>query len=159
MSSDTAVFEALNQALFRAANSVFSTMANMGITEIDAEGIEYDKGMSSIVGFGGRVSGFVAIHLPASVACAVATGMLGMDMHELDDVVRDAIGEVGNMVTGTLKKSMSEEFQLTPIQISIPTVVIGRSYTTSGPTGSQSTVLGAMSDDHRFKLQLVVDGL
>lgn len=157
MSSTTATFEGLQEALFQSTSAVFSTMAHMPIIRVDHQTIATQSGMSAIVGFGGRLQGFVAVHLPAAAACAVATKMLGMELHEMDDVVRDAIGEIGNMMAGGFKKAMSEQFGLTPIQISIPTVVNGQGYTTNGPTGTKSAVIGAKSDDYQFKIQLVAE--
>jgi len=157
VSATTATFEGLQEALFQSTSAVFSTMAHMPIVKIDPETIAVQSGMSAIVGFGGRLQGFVAVHLPAAAACQVATNMLGMEVHEMDDVVRDAIGEIGNMMAGGFKKTMSETFGLSPIQISIPTVVNGQGYTTNGPSGTKSAVIGAMSDDHQFKIQLVAE--
>ena len=51
----------------------------------------------------------VAVHCPGVTARNITSSFLGVDVEELDEDVKDAIGEITNMVAGNLKVSFAEE--------------------------------------------------
>jgi chemotaxis protein CheX len=110
-------------------------------------------GLSAIVGFGGKISGFIAIHLPPQSACVLAGQLLGMQFQIVDDVVADAMGEMVNMIAGGLKKFAGRDEDL--FKISIPTIVYGTDYSTHAPKDAERLILGVETAGCSFNLQLV----
>ncbi len=143
----------LKNNLKYALTDVFGTMLGR-FPEILNEA-ELVTGLSAIVGFGGNISGFLALHSVPENACDIAGGMLGMRFSAVDDIVCDAMGEVVNMLAGSLKKYSSVNGEL--FKISIPTIVWGSSYSTHAPKNSEQILIGVKSAESLFTLQLVVN--
>ena len=132
---------------------VFGTM--LGRSPEFCEDIQLVTGLSAIVGFGGNMSGFLALHSKPENACDIAGGMLGMHFPAVDDLVCDAMGEVVNMLAGSLKKYSSTYGEL--FKISIPTIVWGSSYSTHSPKNSEQILVGVKSGASIFTVQLVIN--
>ncbi len=117
----------LNEALLDGAKEVFETMIFIDIEKSDDSNhaIEGDSLLGSIT-FTGNLEGCLTICCGTDCAKAIAANMLGMEPDEQvsDEDVCDAIGEVTNMVMGSLKSRIQDNFS--KIDVSIPTVVSGQ---------------------------------
>lgn len=142
----------LQKNLKYALNDVFGTMLGRSPEIFDEA--ELVTGLSAIVGFGGNISGFLALHSKPENACEMAGVMLGMRFSAVDDIVCDAMGEVVNMLAGGLKKYSSSNGEL--FKVSIPSIVWGSSYSTCAPRNSEQVLIGVKSFDSLFTVQLVV---
>ena len=132
----------LDQEIVAATKDVFSTMVMMELEDgppLIGKGGEIQSNISSMLGLGGGVRGVLAIHCPADVAKGITGAFLGMDIEELNDDVKDAIGELTNMVAGNLKVFFAN-FDI-DVKLAIPTTVIGESYHTSGLFGATRIVV------------------
>jgi chemotaxis protein CheX len=146
--------QGLELCLEKAINEIATTMLNCSSEIIPYESVEIvPPGLSAIVGFGGKISGFIAINLSPSSACTLAANMLGMEIREMDDIVADAMGEIVNMLAGGMKKNACEYEDL--FKISIPTIVYGSDYSTHAPKNSQRLFMGIKTDFCAFSVQLV----
>ena len=59
--------------------------------------------MTAVVGFGGLLSGACVFRSGGSAAMKIAAHMTGMEFEEIDDTVKDGIGEICNMLAGAWK--------------------------------------------------------
>jgi len=112
--------------LFEAAQEIFETMVFMSIQAADQAANQI--GSDSLLGtisFTGDIEGCFDFRCGSACAKAVAAGMLGMEsVDELaDGDANDAIGEIVNMVMGSIKAA---EETFAKAQVSIPTVVMGK---------------------------------
>jgi len=82
--------------------------------------------VSGIVGLAGTHRGMLSIHAPDKVAMAITTCFLGMEIDSINEDVKDAIGELANMLAGSIKSVLSENGK--DIQLSIPSAVHGQEY-------------------------------
>ena len=112
------------------------------------------KGMSAIIGISEGISGYLAIHLSPSDACTLAGTMLGDSYPEVDDIVCDAIGEMANMLGGSLKKFSGRYGE--PFKISVPTIVRGKDYETHAAKDSEQVTIGVKVVSAGCSIQLVV---
>lgn len=127
---------------------VFSTMLMMELEEgeiVENREVEMDSNLTSMIGLGGDLQGMLAVHCPAAVAKSITGAFLGMEVEELDDDVKDAIGEIANMVAGNLKVSCSEKD--INVELAIPATVVGDRFSISGS-----------SEAHRVNVSLNMDG-
>ncbi len=92
-----------------------------------------DSNLTSMIGLAGDLQGVLAVHCPETAALGITGAMLGMDVATIDDDVRDAIGEIANMVAGGLKVSLADNDIAT--ELAIPTTVLGKAVRTSGQAG------------------------
>jgi chemotaxis protein CheX len=145
----------LENGLAKAVTDVISTMLNCPPLVVSSDSSIIVPGLSAIVGFGGKISGFIALHITPENACALATGLLGMVCTEVDEIVSDAMGEVVNMLAGGLKKHASRNEEL--FKISIPSVIRGNDYSTHALQNSEQRVLGVQADACSLAVQLVVE--
>jgi len=119
--------ELYSETVLDAAKEVFETMIFMEIepSESAAAANQTQTLMGSIT-FKGKLEGCLVISLAEPCALSVARNMLALDPEETvsSTEVCDAIGEVANMVMGSIKSRLQESFP--DIEVSIPSVVSGK---------------------------------
>jgi chemotaxis protein CheX len=84
------------------------------------------ESVTAVVGFGGMLSGACVFRSQGHVAMKIASHMTGMEFGEVDDTVKDAIGEVCNMLAGAWKGKVPE--LAAHCGLSVPAVITGRDY-------------------------------
>jgi chemotaxis protein CheX len=112
--------------LDRAMDEVFGTM--MGVACSLAGETEPMEGetVAALIGLAGTLTGTVVLQCARAGAQKISGNLTGVEPTEVDATVRDAIGEVANMVTGAWKgydPDLSSKCLL-----STPTVVVGSRY-------------------------------
>ena len=139
-----------SSSLLEGAKEVFETMIFMEIeepTEPDRQ-IEGDSLLGSIT-FKNNIEGCLAIRCSVPCAKTIAANMLGIDTpEEIDEEgVCDALGEVTNMVMGSLKSRLQADGE--ELLVSIPTVTHGQNLTSSlGNRTSKIFVKVNTEDEH-----------
>jgi len=96
--------------------------------------------------------GMVAVHLPEKVARQITENFLGMEVDGLDDDVKDAMGEVANMVAGGIKIFFTDKG--IQAELAIPTTVIGKSFKTSGLSKAEKVIVPFRCDPGIFWVEL-----
>lgn len=117
---------------------IFTTMIMVELAVIPQERYELEKAecnISSMLGLGGQIKGSLDLHFPRDVALFITSQFLGMEIEELDDDVRDAIGEVANMVAGGIKTYLASRNLRT--ELAIPNTIVGTGYRTHGLAGAE----------------------
>jgi chemotaxis protein CheX len=144
----------LEKGLELALKEITTTMLNCDSEIIPLDQVEaHPPGLSAVVGFGGKISGFVALHLSPHSACMLASSLIGMEFEAMDEMVADAMGEIVNMLAGGLKKSVSKDEDL--FKISVPSIVYGDEYSTYTPKSAEQVCLGIQAGSCSFSVQLV----
>lgn len=93
------------------------------IAERDWSGREL---VTAVVGFGGLMSGACVLRCDKRDATRIASCLAADSFVDLDDTVKDAIGEIGNMLAGTWKGKIPE--LAARCGLSLPTVISGHDY-------------------------------
>jgi chemotaxis protein CheX len=112
--------------LDRATNEVFSTMMGVGCAPAPGEPTMGGESISAVIGLAGALSGSLVLYTSSEAAMRMAEKMTGIAPEEVDEMVRDAIGEVCNMVAGAWKGF--DPSLASGCLLSTPTVVAGTSY-------------------------------
>jgi len=97
--------------------------------------LDYD--ISGIIGLSGKVIGTVALSFPESTALAVCNKFMSANLKEMNAEILDAVGELINIVAGNAKKGLTE-FN---IEISLPSVIVGKNHRIVEPKGSVGFVI------------------
>lgn len=150
--------EEVSHLLSTAVGEVFATMLTLGVQR-DASPHAYAAGeplLAACVGFTGEVNGVVALYMTASCAHAFAARMLGMEREEFDseEIINDAIGELGNMIVGGVKSRLCDEGM--PCVLSIPAIVRGRNFSISAACKSDQRLLGFVCGGENITLELMM---
>jgi chemotaxis protein CheX len=114
----------------------------------------FSDSISGMVGLAGTVKGNLAIHLPSSVATAVTTAFLGMEVETIDDDVCDAIGELANMLAGAVKTAIDPSGS--DIKLSMPSTVYGDSYSLDCLDCGVSVLVPFDLDGTEFSVELLL---
>jgi chemotaxis protein CheX len=145
----------LAQYIVEATQEVFTTMLMEEVSAgapLETRNERFTDSISSIVGMAGANKGAVAVHSPVNVACRITELFLGMEVESLDDDVKDAMGELANMITGNVKGKLEEQGQ--DIRLSIPTTVDGDNYTVECPGKHEGTIVPFSFQDCRFLVEI-----
>jgi chemotaxis protein CheX len=105
---------------------VFSSMLALEVSpsEITAAAAENERKLSASVGIAGEWNGTVTLQCSAETACSLAGAMLAMDpLPDVDDDVKDVLGELANIVAGNIKSRLPG-----PSSLSLPCVIDGSNY-------------------------------
>ncbi len=117
----------------RAANLIESATRQVFATMLDTElGTEpffedpnplFEAEVVGFIGFAGAIRGYVSLQCTLAQASAFTARLLGMEPEEIEsfDDLSDAVGELVNMIIGTVKTALGSD---DPIEIALPTVVM-----------------------------------
>jgi chemotaxis protein CheX len=145
----------IGQDIIGATRDVFSTMLMMelgGGDPVEGAGGEVDSNITALLGLGGDIRGMLAVHCPARVAMTITSGFLGMDVDALNEDVKDAIGEIANMVAGNLKIAFAGDDL--KIELAIPSTIIGQSYRVGGMLGAKRVAVPFAMESGQFLVEL-----
>ncbi len=117
------------QDIADATQEIFSSMVMLDVSSgepFKRADSKLVNSISGIIGLAGEIKGMLAIHLPDKAALAVTTAFLGMDVDKIDEDVCDAIGELANMLGGSMKAILDPSGS--KVQISMPSAIHGEDY-------------------------------
>ncbi len=95
--------------------------------------------ISAIIGLTGDAIGSLALSFSEGAILKVVSNMLGEDIKGINRDIKDAVGEITNMVSGVARKHLEAEgFNITA---AIPTVVAGKNHTILHVLGGPSIII------------------
>ena len=144
--------ERFEEYLDRATDEVFSTMMGLSCVPDEQGGARERERISALIGLAGAMSGSMVLHIGHAAAMRMAEHLTGAAITELDEVVRDAIGEVCNMVAGTWKGF--DPVLCAGCMLSTPTVVAGSSYEVFSRRAPLRIERSYRFEDQRFTMTL-----
>ncbi|MGA7243944.1 MAG: chemotaxis protein CheX [Terracidiphilus sp.] len=142
-------------------HEVFETMLGVQCRgEAGVGALPHDEGEASVtavVGFGGILSGACVFRCDDLAARQIAARMAGMDFDTVDDIVKDAIGEICNMLAGTWKSKVPE--LAANCGLSVPAVITGSDYRLHVQAPEFKIRQQFSFDMTRFEITIVCDAL
>ncbi len=145
----------VGQYIIEATTDVFSTMlmVDLGIGEpVEGAGGDISSNITAMLGLGGDIRGMLAVHCPATVALAITSNFLGMDSDELNEDVKDAIGEIANMIAGNLKIAFAGHGM--KIELALPTSIVGESFRVAGMLAARRIAVPFDMNGSQFLVEL-----
>ncbi len=134
----------LNQAVIDGALDMFRLIMgeDIKVKEIKKGRTEINHfDMNVIIGFAGDESGVFILQCPRKLGIKAANKMLGTDVKEDSEEMRDAVAEFMNMIVGKTKSLYSADEET--FKVSIPTTIVGRNFvvhTTAIEYGKESAI-------------------
>lgn len=148
----------LTSCLLTHSKTVFETMLGMNIAEMPAGAAsnpaEGGRKVVALIGFGGSYVGNCMISCSQQLACKMASAMLMSEYPELNDEVIDTVGEIANMIFGNVKTELED--LLGPLRLSIPTVIVGRSFDVRSTSNPLWITIPFQAEGHDFEVQMCV---
>jgi len=111
--------------------------------------------ITGMVGLAGTHKGMLAVHFPNSLALAITTSFLGMDVTEMNEDVQDAIGEIANMLGGNVKTILSDKGR--DIRLSLPSIISGEEYSFISRDEADRVILPFTAEAGTFFVELELE--
>ena len=116
--------EILPNELAQIVSSVFGAMMDLEASECDSQWFPGEDRLTAVIHLAGDWNGAISVECSRQQACRFASRFLSIDPSEIvDDMVRDVLGELANMIGGNLKCVLTQG-----IRLSMPSVVDGGDY-------------------------------
>ncbi len=150
--------EKIEQLTTHAIKRVFQEMLSMEVT-IDTAVPEIANPSMQIagsVGFIGEGSGVIYLYSSLELARLITSRMLSVPEGEVDsdEMVNDAVGEIANMVGGSVKSSLADAGY--PCTLTIPSIVRGQYLTVEGMNDVTRQILAFRADEHQLFVELLI---
>lgn len=126
VSRGPAQIDVLTRALDDAVEEVFHLMTGVHCLPVSQCPVEERAMISAVIGLAGAMSGTCALYSGEKVALHMSEILTGTSSPKLNDTVKDAVGEICNMIAGAWKgrlPALSSECML-----STPTIISGTNY-------------------------------
>jgi chemotaxis protein CheX len=136
---------------------VFQMMLGVNCQRSVGLAVEEPESVTAVVGFGGLLSGACVFRSGSSAALKIASHMTGMDFSEVDDTVKDGIGEICNMLAGSWKGRVPE--LAANCGLSVPAVITGRDYKLHVQAPEFQLIHTYCFKDANFTVTIVCDGI
>lgn len=145
------------RSLDRSVEEVFHLMLGVNcVRDWDQSGTG-PEAVTAVVGFGGVLSGACILRASTAAAMAMAALMTSMTFDEVDDTVKDAMGEVCNMLAGSWKGKLPE--LASHCGLSVPAVITGRDYRLHVQAPEFQIDHIYRFGEQRFSVTIVCDGM
>lgn len=145
------------QDIADATQEIFSSMVMLEVTPgepFKRADSKLSSSISGIIGLAGTIKGMLAIHLPNEAALAITTAFLGMDVEEIDEDVCDAVGELANMLGGSIKAILDPSGS--KVQISMPSAVHGEEYAVDCLADAEAVAIPFTFNGQTFIVELQI---
>jgi chemotaxis protein CheX len=136
---------------------VFQLMLGLNCERFPGPAAIEPESVTAVVGFGGLLSGACVFKSCSSTAISVAAHMTGMEFEEIDDIVKDGIGEICNMLAGAWKGKVPN--LAANCGLSVPAVITGRDYNLHVQAPEFSLNHCYKFDGGSFEVTIVCDGI
>jgi chemotaxis protein CheX len=136
---------------------VFQMMLGVACKRNPGAPLNEPESVTAVVGFGGLLSGACVFRSGSSTAIKIAALMTGMEFAEVDDTVKDAIGEIGNMLAGAWKGKVPD--LAANCGLSVPAVISGRDYNLHVQAPEFKLIHSYGFDGGSFEVTIICDGL
>ena len=136
---------------------VFKLMLGIECARDAGPAVILPESVTAVVGFGGLLSGACLFKSGSPEAMAIASSMTGMEFSDVDDTVKDGIGEICNMLAGAWKGKVPD--LAANCGLSIPAVITGRDYNLHVQAPEFKLVHTYRFAGGTFEVTIICDGL
>jgi chemotaxis protein CheX len=148
----------ISEKIIESAKEIFSSMVMMEIFvdgDHTTEIVPLTESISGVIGLAGTHKGVLAIHIPNKVAMAITSSFLGMDVDEINEDVKDAVGELANMLGGDIKSILSDNGR--DIALSLPSTITGQQYDFQPTKEAERIIIPFKCDTGEFTIDFQLE--
>lgn len=110
--------------------------------------------VSGIIGLTGDASGSMALSFSEKAILRIVSNMLGEEIIEINGDIKDAVGEITNMISGAARKKI-ESLGLN-ITSAIPTVIAGKNHSVTHVLGGPSIIIPFQTEAGSFVIDVCI---
>jgi chemotaxis protein CheX len=111
--------------------------------------------VSGIVGLSGEARGTISVSFSEESILAIVGNMFGEKVLEINDEVKDAVGEILNIVSGQARQKL--EAMGRTLKGAIPTVITGKNHAISHITKQPIVAIPFETDNGNFTIEVCIE--
>jgi chemotaxis protein CheX len=114
----------------------------------------------SIVGLSNeeaQLQGFMSLGFTESCICRIVSNMLGEEFSRICDEIREAVGELANMISGQARQGLSTRG--IKLQASLPSVISGSDLVVDGSEKTPHVMITFDTENGPFEIGICINGL
>jgi len=108
--------------------------------------------VSGVIGLIGDVKGSISVSFKEACILPIVSNMFGEALTELNDEVKDAVGEISNMISGQARQKL--ELIGRNLKASIPIVIMGKAHTISHMTKDKIIAIPFITEKGEFTIEV-----
>ena len=111
--------------------------------------------VSGVIGLTRDSKGTISVSFTEKSILAIVSNMFGEEIKELNEEVKDAVGELTNMISGQARKKLDELGR--KLHGAIPTVIMGKNHSISHMTTSPIIAIPFSTDNGDFTIEVCIE--
>ena len=108
--------------------------------------------VSGVIGLTGEVGGTFSVSFTETSILSIVSNMFGEKMKEMNDEIKDAVGEITNIISGQARQKLEESGR--SMQAAIPTVITGKNHTITHITTYPIIAVEFSTDNGGFTIEV-----
>lgn len=108
--------------------------------------------VTSLIGLSGQINGSVSVSFTTESILCVVSRMFGEEMTELNDEVKDAVGEIANMISGQARQKI--ETMGHSLKAAIPSVIVGTKHSIAHASSYPVVAIPFSTVDGNFTIEV-----
>ena len=108
--------------------------------------------VSSVIGLIGETSGTISVSFTENAILSIVSKMFGEEMTSLNGEIQDAVGEIGNMISGQARQKLEKKGR--SLKAAIPTVVMGKNHSITHITKHPIVAIPFNTDSGDFTIEV-----
>jgi chemotaxis protein CheX len=142
------------EATLHVLSSLAFTQAKAGKPYLKKDSLAQGD-VSGIVGLTGETSGTLSVSFSEQSILTIVSNMFGEPIAEINDEVKDAVGEILNIVSGQARQKLESKGRL--LKGAIPTVITGKNHTISHITRHPIIAIPFDTDNGGFTIEVCLE--
>ena len=139
------------EATLHVLETMAFTMAEGGKPYLKTDQIA--KGdVSGILGLTGDAKGTISVSFSEKSILTIVSNMFGEEIEELNEEVKDAVGEITNMISGQARQKLDELGM--SLKAAIPTVIMGKSHSITHFTKERIIAIPFTTENGGFTIEV-----
>ena len=131
-----------------------STKATAGKPYVKKNGAAQGD-ISGVIGLSGEARGTISVSFSEKCIAGIVSKMFGEEITGVDDEVKDAVGEITNMISGQARQRLAQEGRI--LKGGVPTVVVGKNHSITHITNRPVIAIPFESQYGGFSIEVCIE--
>jgi chemotaxis protein CheX len=151
MNMDVELVNPFIDATLHVLETMASTKAQAGKPYLKKDQVARGD-VSSVIGLTGEATGMMSLTFTEKGILPIVSNMFGEEMKEINDEIKDAVGEIGNMISGQARQKLEERGR--SLKAAIPTVIMGKNHSITRVTTAPVIAIPFSTDSGEFTIEV-----
>ena len=108
--------------------------------------------VTGLIGLTGEVGGTLSVSFTEASILFVVSNMFGEEMKELNEEIKDAVGEITNIISGQARQKLEKSGR--SLKAAIPSVITGKNHTITHITPYPVYAVDFSTDNGKFTIEV-----